>query len=147
MNQYRCETCKFISRPYDYAECRNWNKCSVLNGEIDVNRLILIDAVGCVSHSNFKSEREVKELFRKEIGKWKEEDPLFMSYVYGQEAGRKDERDKVLDNLITWIRETKEMARCNLDHRWGTTGNRHVELILSQVLDKCEELRQQAGKA
>jgi hypothetical protein len=33
---------------------------------------------------------DVKELFRKEIAKWKDEDPLFMAYVYGQEAGRKE---------------------------------------------------------
>jgi hypothetical protein len=29
-----------------------------------------------------------KELFRKEIAMWKDEDPLFMAYVQGQEAGR-----------------------------------------------------------
>jgi hypothetical protein len=43
--------------------------------------------------------QEIKELFRKEIVKWKDEDPLFMAYVYGEEAGRKDEREKVLDEL------------------------------------------------
>ncbi len=48
----------------------------------------------------------------------------------------------VLIDLIDWIRETKDMARNNLDHRYGTVGDRHVELILSQVLDKYEELRQ-----
>jgi len=42
------------------------------------------------------SEKDVKELFRKEIAKWKDEDPLFMAYVYGQEAGRKDERGKII---------------------------------------------------
>ena len=47
----------------------------------------------------YQSERDIKELFREEIAKWKDEDPLFMAYVYGQEAGKKDERDKVLDKL------------------------------------------------
>ena len=55
------------------------------------------------------------------------------------------ERDEVLDDLISWIRETKDMARDNLDHDWGTKNDRHVELILSRVLDKYDELRQ-AGK-
>lgn len=53
---------------------------------------------------------------------------------------------KVLGNLISWIRETKDMARDNLDHKYGTQGDRHVELILSQVLDKYDELQQQQAE-
>jgi hypothetical protein len=46
-----------------------------------------------------QAARDAKELFRDEIAKWKDEDPLFMAYVYGQKAGRKEEREKVLDKL------------------------------------------------
>jgi hypothetical protein len=78
-------------------------------------------------------------------------DPVFISCNTPAHAFRLDlkneqsERDEVLDDLISWIRETKDMARDNLDHDWGTKNDRHVELILSRVLDKYDELRQ-AGK-
>ena len=67
---------------------------------------------GCASHSNATTP-DVKELFRKEIMKWKDEDPLFMAYVYGQEAGRKEgfikdpleylERRKRIQSIINEI--------------------------------------------
>lgn len=47
-------------------------------------------------------ELDVKELFRKEIAKWKDEDPLFMAYVYGHEAGKKDGVKNMLDELDIW---------------------------------------------
>jgi hypothetical protein len=45
------------------------------------------------------TELDVKELFRNEIAKWKDEDPLFMAYVYGYEAGKKDGVKDMLDEL------------------------------------------------
>lgn len=53
--------------------------------------------------------RDIKELFRKEIAKWKDEDPLFMAYVHGQDAGRiegdRKAREDVLDKVIAWKRK------------------------------------------
>ena len=52
------------------------------------------------------SEEYLKEWFHKEIGKWKDEDPLLMAYVHGQEAERKKfsdelkkERERTMDEF------------------------------------------------
>jgi flagellar biosynthesis/type III secretory pathway protein FliH len=61
---------------------------------------------------------DVKELFRKEIAKWKEEDPLFMAYVYGYEAGKKDGREKLLDEFESLIKENymKYVENCEVKY-------------------------------
>jgi hypothetical protein len=53
----------------------------------------------------YQNQRDAKELFRKEIAKWKDEDPLFMAYVYGQEAGRKEATEKVLDKTYAKLKQ------------------------------------------
>jgi hypothetical protein len=72
--------------------------------------MYFIERVGCASHP--AAEQDVKELFRKEIAKWKDEDPLFMSYVYGEEAGKKQERERLLEriyNRLNALYETVEL--------------------------------------
>jgi hypothetical protein len=80
----------FLSvKPSEIAILMSYSKTIAEKAEI----LQIIDA------RPYQPERDVKELFRKEIAKWKEEDPLFMAYVYGQEAGRKEGCDKKEDQL------------------------------------------------
>jgi len=110
----------------------------------------MIDFVNyCTTHTLARNDSDVldvKELFRKEIAKWKDEDPLFMAYVYGQEAGRKEERDAVLD-----IGEILE-SLCKTDLYWynkGVTEGEDVGKCRGKDCNYCgrynEKLRQQAG--
>jgi hypothetical protein len=74
---------------------------------------------------------DVKELFRKEIAKWKDEDPLFMSYVDGYEAGKKDGREKLLDEFEVYVKENylKYVVNCEVKYCDG------------HLLEKIEEFR------
>lgn len=84
-----------------------------ISGYQDRGEVFLIDYA---PHSS--QQFDVKELFRKEIAKWKDEDPLFMAYVYGQEAGAKDEREKVLwceDADLSVLREVLNECRPDLE--------------------------------
>jgi hypothetical protein len=107
---------------------------------------ILVDNTAmCVRSHLYQPERDVKELFRKEIAKWKEEDPLFMAYVYGQESGRKDERDTVLE-LLDGLRkyangEYKEADLSDNEHDLRI----HLEYE-NRIWGIMKELRQQAGE-
>jgi len=97
----RCETCTditcwlnseniYFKKAYASASNREHQ------GEIATMRSFVKDK-GCASHSAFTNAEHLKELFRKEIAKWKEEDPLFMAYVHGQEAGRKEGAQQIVD--------------------------------------------------
>jgi hypothetical protein len=48
MNQYRCETCKHNGNRY----------CEVFNYRLNSSEIDTLEVFGCVSHSDFKSERE-----------------------------------------------------------------------------------------
>jgi hypothetical protein len=97
-NRYRCETCK---KPHGHIDTVHGFKAFVCGDvEFDPVTEFFTSYRGCASHSDFQSEQDVKELFRKEIAKWKDEDPLFMAYVHGEWAGRTTERDRVLDELV-----------------------------------------------
>jgi len=142
MNQYRC---KIIKRCFDCSCCKEnllppkpfqiWMCCQGSNQPCRP-----LDAPGCEDGIPdwcplpYQSEQDIKELFRKEIAKWKDEDPLFMAYVYGQEAGRKDEREKVLDEL-----HKKARSQAN-----STT--KSSSQVYKMVKGWIEELRQKAGE-
>lgn len=101
MNKYRCETCKNKDCDLHTESPGNINEDTGDTYSHFHWYYSIIDKKGCASHSDFnpQAERDVQELFREEIAKWKDEDPLFMSYVYGQRAGRKEEREKVLKEV------------------------------------------------
>jgi hypothetical protein len=65
LNPYRCESCKFYFRNFCDSEKEVWNKCNIGSCQIDLNRGILIDRVGCASHSDLQSERDkvIQELW------------------------------------------------------------------------------------
>jgi hypothetical protein len=84
-----------------------------------------------------QAARDAKELFRDEIAKWKDEDPLFMAYVYGQKAGRKEEREKVLEKFVAFRMIANVKIEDETEGNYYTSVNawREFELLL-------EELRQ-----
>jgi len=126
LHPLRCETCKYGSKltlnasnivctnkdhdPYPDVYVCSKQKGKWMPSARDGSSIAI---VGCASHSDFQSGWYIKELFRKEIAKWKDEDPLFMAYVYGQEAGKKDERDEVLDKVTKRIDEMQPAVTTN----------------------------------
>jgi dihydroxyacetone kinase-like predicted kinase len=157
-----CDSCNFAEKTNSLTypvKCTISKPIPMMVHEYCVNWFAY---VGCASHSDFQSERDVKELFRKEIAKWKDEDPLFMAYVYGQEASKKEERETCPQNKI-WqhcpaVGQIRKNERdlddyCKIGLYWYVHGDEESEdvgLCRGKSCNYCgrynEELRQQAGE-
>ena len=60
MNKYGCSRfCNHYKSVSPYTDCGGWVICEKSGCEIDMNRMILLQEVGCASHSEFQSDRDM----------------------------------------------------------------------------------------
>lgn len=112
--------------PKDQCVCdtRINKQCAkTCNVVADLNAALLqchTDKSALIQRCDLRDELDIKDLFRKEIGKWKEEDPLFMAYVYGQETEQRKidylKKEYGLKVLETFVDNIK--SRCFHKFTW-----------------------------